>query len=42
MKEGVVFFKSANGVILSEGIDGKISTTFLERVENTNGEVLEI
>ncbi|EEB08743.1 tRNA 2'-phosphotransferase Tpt1 [Schizosaccharomyces japonicus yFS275] len=40
MADGVVFYRSENGVILTEGIDGVLPRKFFLRVENKNGDVL--
>ncbi|KAG9284402.1 hypothetical protein G9A89_023659 [Geosiphon pyriformis] len=38
--DGIEFFESANGVILSKGIDGILSTKYFKKVEDISGNVI--
>jgi 2'-phosphotransferase len=40
MQDGIQFFRSANNVILSPGINGWIAPQYFERVEDKNGTLL--
>jgi len=33
MKDGIIFYKSSNNVILSEGINNKLSTAYFKKIE---------
>lgn len=39
-EDGIVFFISANGVILSAGIDGTLPPTYFSHVTGTNGDII--
>jgi len=39
--DGIVFYRSPNGVILTEGLDGKLPLKYVQRVSSANGTALD-
>jgi 2'-phosphotransferase len=39
-RDGIVFFRSDNGVILTEGVDGELPLTYVSHVTDDSGQVL--
>jgi 2'-phosphotransferase len=39
-RDGIVFFRSDNGVILTEGVDGELPVTYVSHVTDDSGQVL--